>query len=154
MIELLTDELVKQTYMVPDFQHPTDAAVLAEKLIDLSEDPERCFFGVYLSQRFIGVIHQTDASEDRIEVGYALHPLYHNRGYCTEALRAVIAHFFTCGFREVVAGAFSDNLSSIRVMVKSGMRPMSRREELAYRGRNHSCIYYSIRRGDASHENL
>ena len=114
LVELLTDDTVKQTYMVPDFASPAEAAKLAEVM------------------------------EDRIELGYAILLHYHNQGYGTEALRIAIGYCFDHGFREVLAGAFEENLASIRIMMKNGMQKLDRQDWIAYRGKTHMCVYYSI----------
>ena len=146
LVELLTDDMVKQTYMVPDFSNRQEAEKLANRLITLSEQEERHVAGIYFEDALIGVLNETESTDDWVEVGYAVLPRYHNRGFCTEALRAAIAYFFGKGFREVLAGAFEDNIASIRVMIKSGMKRLERREEITYRGRMYNCVYYSARR--------
>lgn len=146
VVELLSDETVKQTYMVPDFPNRQEAEKLANRLIALSEQEKRHVAGIYFGDALIGVLNETESTEDWIEVGYAVMPRYHNQGFCTEALRASIAYFFAEGFREMLAGAFEENLASIRVMIKSGMEKLERREEIEYRGRIHNCVYYSVKR--------
>lgn len=146
LVELLTDDVVKQTYMVPDF--PTRAAVenLAEKLRLLSGQKGRYVVGIFLGQTLIGILNETEVSDSRIELGYALLPQYHNCGYGTEALSGTIGWLFDHSFEEVVAAAFEDNEASIRVMKKSGMTRLGRQEEVAYRGKLHCCVYCSVRR--------
>ncbi|MBR5126315.1 MAG: GNAT family N-acetyltransferase [Oscillospiraceae bacterium] len=146
VVELLTDDMVKQTYMVPDFHSRQEAEKLANWLIALSEQEERHVAGIYFGDALIGVLNETESTEDWIEVGYAVLPRYHNQGFCTEALRAAVGYFFSKGFREVLAGAFEENGASIRVMIKNGMEKLNRREELEYRGRMRNCVYYSVKR--------
>lgn len=146
LVELLTDDVVKQTYMVPDFPNREESKKLAQRLITLSEQEERHVAGIYYRDSLIGILNETESVDDRIEVGYAILPRYHNQGYCTEALRGEIGYFFAHGFREVLAGAFAENTASIRVMIKSGMTKLDRRDEIEYRGRVHRCVYYSIKR--------
>lgn len=146
LAELLTDEQVKQTYMVPDFSARAEAEALARRLMDLSGKPERHVAGIYWGDALVGILNETESAADWIEVGYALLPRYHDRGFCTEALRGAIEWFFDRGYRQVLAGAFEENAASIRVMEKSGMTRLNRREEIAYRGRVHACVYYSIGR--------
>ena len=146
VVELLSDETVKQTYMVPDFPNRQEAEKLAQRLITLSEQEERHVAGIYFGDALIGILNETESTEDWVEVGYAVLPRYHNRGFCTEALRAAVGYFFGKGFREVLAGAFEENGASIRVMIKSGMKRLERREEITYRGRIHNCVYYSVKR--------
>ena len=146
LVELLTDDVVKQTYMVPDFPDRAAAEKLAQRIRGLSENPERYVAGIYLCGQLIGTLNETEKTEERIEVGYAILPRYHNKGYCTEALRAVIGDLFDRGFRQVVAGAFEENIPSLRVMEKSGMTRQDHTDELEYRGRVHKCIYYAATR--------
>lgn len=146
LVELLTDDVVKQTYMVPDFPNRKEAEKLAQRLITLSEQENRHVAGIYYGDSLIGILNETESLDDRIEVGYAILPRYHNKDYCTEALRGAIEYFFANGFREVMAGAFEENVASIRVMVKSGMKKLDRRDEIEYRGRVRRCVYYSVKR--------
>lgn len=146
LTELLTDHTVKQTYMVPDFAARKEAEALAQRLIDLSGKPERHVAGIYWGSALVGILNETESAADWIEVGYALLPRYHGRGFCTEALRGAIGCFFDEGYRQVLAGAFEENAASIRVMEKAGMTRLNRREEILYRGRAHVCVYYAIGR--------
>ena len=146
LMELLTDDVVKKTYMVPDFPDREAAAGLADRLIQLSRQERPYVAGIYLGDALTGIINETDATEQEIEVGYALLPRYHNCGYATEALRGMIRFLFDAGFSEIIAGAFEENGASIRVMIKSGMKPIDRREKLNYRGKDHECVYCAIRR--------
>lgn len=148
LTELLCDETVTRTYMVPDFACPTEAMPLAERLMALSESDDRLVAGIYAGTELIGILNETESNAESIELGYALLPRYCNRGYATEALRGAIGHCFARGFREVRAGAFEENLPSIRVMVKCGMKKLPLTEEIPYRGTPHTCVYYSITKED------
>jgi RimJ/RimL family protein N-acetyltransferase len=69
------------------------------------------------------------------DLGYTLDPAYAGHGYATEAARAMVDHAFdVLGARRVTAGAFADNLASVRVLEKLGMR----REEHAVRDSWHA----------------
>lgn len=142
LADLFTDELVKQTYMVPDFPNRADAIKLASRVQTQSHDPSRHVAGIYLGSDLIGLLNETERQDDHIEVGYALLPKYHNQGYCTEALRGAMDFLFRQGFRRVVAGAFEGNAASIRVMIKSGMTKMDHQDTVDYRGKTHTCVYY------------
>ena len=144
LTDLLTDAVVTSFYMVPDFPNREDARKLARRLMELSYQEERRVAGIYLGSALIGILNQTDAQGDRIELGYAILPQYHNRGYGTEALKGAISYCFRLGFREVLTGAFAENTPSIRVMVKCGMQKTDLQEEIPYRGKTHECVYYSI----------
>ena len=146
LADLLSDEIVKKTYMVPDFPTREDALKLARRLMDLSTQEDRRVAGIYLGENLIGILNQTDATQESIELGYALLPQYHNHGYATEALRGAIGYCFSIGFHEVTAGAFAENPASLRVMIKSGMKKIHRIDEIPYRGKTHTCLYCAIRK--------
>ena len=146
VIDLLTDGVVKQTYMLPDFQSREEAVKLFERLKDLSMREDRYVAGIYLGQEFIGILNETEVSGSNIELGYAILPEFHNHGYGTEALTGAIAYLFDHGFDEITAGAFEENQASLRIMVKSGMTRLDRQEKIEYRGKVHPCVYYSIRK--------
>ena len=146
LADLLSDEIVKQTYMVPDFPRRQEALNLAQRLMELSKQEERRVVGIYLGETLIGILNQTDATQDSIELGYALLPQYHNQGYATEALRGAIGYCFSIGFQEVVAGAFSENVASLRVMMKAGMQKIDHTDKISYRGKTHTCLYCAIRK--------
>ena len=139
---LFMDEVVKQTYMVPDFSDLSAAETLAKRIMALSQDPSRYVAGIFLGDRCIGLLNETERQEGSIEVGYALLPAFHNRGYCTQALKGVIDFLFSEGYSQVLAGAFETNAPSIRVMEKSGMKPLDKQDEVTYRGKTHRCVYY------------
>lgn len=141
---LLTDDVVKKTYMVPDFANREEARKLAGRIAAMSEDPQRYVAGIYLEGRLIGMINETDRNGTAVEMGYALLPRYYNQGYCTEALGGVIGYLFEQGFERVVAGAFEENRASLRVMEKSGMTRTEHTDQVEYRGKTHRCIYYQI----------
>ncbi len=144
VIDLLTDDRVKAFYMVPDFPSREDAVSLFERLKGLSLEDDRLVAGIYLDGAFIGILNETEIQDKRIELGYALLPKFHNRGYCTEVLTAAIQYLFDRGFAEIVAGAFEENVASFRVMAKSGMKKIEQQDEIEYRGKVHRCVYYSI----------
>lgn len=143
LAELLTDEMVKQTYMVPDFSARKEALPMADRIRSLSENPDHYVSGIYLDQQLIGLLNETDIQGDRIELGYAILPRFHNRGYGTEALTGAIHYLLSQGFREVLTGAFEENAASIRIMAKSGMAKLERQDIVTYRGNAHRCVYYS-----------
>ncbi|MFB9852714.1 GNAT family N-acetyltransferase [Micromonospora andamanensis] len=57
------------------------------------------------------------------ELGYIFDPAYGGRGYATEAATAMVAYAFDrLGVRRITAGCFADNLASVRLLEKIGMR--------------------------------
>jgi RimJ/RimL family protein N-acetyltransferase len=144
IFHIMTNESVKQTYLVPDFTSKEQGLKTANRLIALSHDSKHCVLGVYLGEALIGFLNEVEMENDSIEMGYVISPAYQNQGYATEAFGAVITYLFSRGFREVIAGAFAENLSSIRVMEKCGMKRMAKRADIEYRGKLHRCVYYAI----------
>ena len=60
---------------------------------------------------------------DVAEVGYSTVAAYRNHGYATEMLRGLIAWAFQeQGIKVIVAECFDDNIGSIRVLEKAGLR--------------------------------
>ena len=146
ILALLTNEQIKQTYMIPDFHSPEQAEKMFHRFQELSLSEDRYVAGMYLNNALIGFLNDVGIHDHEIELGYVVDPRYHNQGYATEALKAVIAHLFRQGFRQISAGAFEDNPASIRVMVKSGMTLLDKTEDMDYRGVTHHCVYYSIQK--------
>ena len=144
--ELFTNEEVRKTYMVPDFKDENAFLKTFYHLQKLSLDEDGYTAGIFLGEELIGLFHKVEINGSSMEVGYAIHPSYHNQGYATEALRAGIAYFFEKGFSEVYAGAFKTNLASTRVMEKAGMRKTNMKASVDYRGKTYPCVYYSVRR--------
>ena len=143
-LDILTDPVVAKTYMLPEYAAREDAIPLFLRLMALSQSQERLVVGIYLQDHLIGWINDTEQKDDSMEVGYVLHPAYHNQGYMSEALTAAIAELFAKGFRQIKAGAFEENVASIRVMEKCGMTRLEQQDEVEYRGKNHRCVYYAI----------
>ena len=145
LIDILTNDIVKQTFLVPDYPERAQYEKMFDRIRSDSLSPEHYAGGIYLGDTLIGVLLDVEVNDGAIEMGYALHPKYHNQGFCIFVMRAVISYLFAKGFREVVAGAFSDNAASIRVMEKCGMEKIDRTDPIDYRGKTHTCIYYAIR---------
>ena len=83
-----------------------------------------------------------------IKTGYTVAPEFQGRGYATEAVRALVAYAFDRLDAEVVrAYASVENLPSIRVAEKVGMRLVERLEELDGGDVWHG-VRYELRRED------
>ena len=144
MMEMLTDSLIKKTYMIPDFDCEEQVIRLFRRFQELSLNKERFVVAIDLDGQLIGFMNDTGIKDDYIELGYVIHPKQHSKGYCTEALKGAIGFLFEKGFRTVGAAAFEDNIASRRVMEKAGMKLLEKTENIEYRGVNHRCACYSI----------
>ncbi len=59
--------------------------------------------------------------DQNAEIGYVMARRYWNKGYTTEAVKAVIEELFRCGYTVVCGRRHTDNPASGRVMEKCGM---------------------------------
>ncbi len=67
-----------------------------------------------------------------VEIGYGIVPSRQRRGYATEVVRAMVADVIDLeGVQSVIATVDLDNVASIRVLEKSGMKLSGRTEEQA-----------------------
>ncbi len=144
MLRLLTDSKIKETFMIPDFDCREQVLRLFLRYLDLSRSAERIAGAIVLDGQLIGFFNDTGIKDGYIELGYVIDPAFHNQGYMTEALTALISYLFEQGFTEIAAGAFVENPASLRVMEKAGMVRQSKEADIEYRGIVHHCAYYHI----------
>ena len=146
LIELLTNPEITSTFMVPEMESRSRAEELVRKLLVFSQtyDTKHLEYGIYLNENMIGFVNDCGAEDDEIEIGYVIHPQYQGHGYAAEAVHAVIAELREMGFRKVIAGYFSENTASLRVMEKCGMQKTTITDEEDYRGKRHICRYCEI----------
>ena len=146
VLDLLTNETVGKTYMLPQYQNREDAIPLFERLVALSRDESRFVAGIYWEDRFIGMMNDTEIKGTQIAMGYAYLPAFYGRGFATEAFKGTIEFLLSHGFETVLAGAFSENTASIRVMEKCGMTRQEYTDEIPYRDKTHTCLYYAAQK--------
>ena len=93
----------------------------------------------------IGVI-ETDEERKAAEIGYVLSYSHWNKGYATEALKAVIDTLFCKGFAVIEADCHVDNPASCRVMEKCGMSFLRNDKEAVKSDSDELCdvIWYQI----------
>lgn len=93
-------------------------------------------------------ISPADGEPGVVKVGYTMSPSVQGRGYATEAVGALIDYAFeTLGADLVRAYASADNLPSIRVAEKVGMRLVERFEH-----REDDEIWYGVRYERGRHD--
>ena len=149
MLEILTSNLVNKTYMLPDFETSEAAIPLFNRLMMLSNDTQRFVRCIALDDTAIGFLNDVEIKDGFIELGYVIHPAYHNRGFMTAALNTAIKELFRLGYQTVHCGAFKENAASIRVMEKAGMVRISKTEDIEYRGKLRHCVFYEKRNEEA-----
>lgn len=79
MVELLKNETVTKTFMVPDYPSEEDYQRLFRRMQEDSRAEDRYAGGVYLDDQLVGLLLDVEVTERSVELGYALHPDYHNR---------------------------------------------------------------------------
>ena len=77
----------------------------------------------------IGSLGSHPVSETEAELGYGILEPWQNRGYATEATRALIEYLFRAGRQRIRAQTFPHLEASQRVMQKCGMRPAGAGDE-------------------------
>jgi len=146
LVELLMNEQISKTFMIPLYETREQYVELAQKLIDFSspEDEKHLEYGIYLNGNAIGFVNDCGFNDEAIEIGYVINPEYQGQGYATEAVQAVINQLWTMGFKKIIAGFFEENIASFRVMEKCGMTLNGESDYEEYRGVNLKCIYCEI----------
>lgn len=87
------------------------------------------YAAAYEAERFVGWFHLRPSVVDEtvLEVGYRLRQDAWGRGLATEGAKALVAYAFdTLGWSAVDGCAMPDNLASIAVLKKCGMREAER----------------------------
>ena len=144
-IDIICNEEVSLTYMVPIFKDKQEIINLFNRFIKLSNDENRFVYGIYLNNKLIGLINDVQINNDEIELGYVISPTYKNNGYATEALSNCINTLFDIGYKVVKTGAFKENKASIKVMEKCNMIKTNIIDKITYKGIEHECVNYEMR---------
>jgi RimJ/RimL family protein N-acetyltransferase len=86
-------------------------------------------------------LNPADGEPGVIKIGYTIAPAFQGRGYATETVSALIAYAFDkLGADVVRAYTDAENVASIRVLEKSGMRLVER-----YEGREGNEVWTGLR---------
>jgi RimJ/RimL family protein N-acetyltransferase len=123
LARIADEEVVKNLAKAPWPYTADDARYFASK----EQDRRLPHFFVTLPTssepaRIIGCVGLAQ-DEGEIELGYWFARDHWGKGFATEAARAVIGLSRTLGHRKLVAGHFTDNPASGRVLRKAGFKP-------------------------------
>ena len=77
----------------------------------------------------IGTLGSHPKGPKEAEIGYGILEPWQNKGYATEASRALLNHLFQLGLQRIRAQTFPHLTQSLRVMQKCGMQPSGPGEE-------------------------
>ncbi len=104
------------------------------------------------SGKMIGTCGFTEIYEKelRAEIGYVLSPLFHKKGFGSEAVRKVLHYgFFTLGLEKVSARFMGDNLASKKLLEGFGFFDDTKGKETIYKRGKKQIIYtYSLLKND------
>jgi [ribosomal protein S5]-alanine N-acetyltransferase len=87
----------------------------------------------------IGTLGSHPKGPNEAEIGYGILEPWQNKGYATEATRALLNHLFQLGLQRIRAQTFPHLTPSLRVMQKCGMQSAGPGEE-------EGAISYAIER--------
>lgn len=102
------------------------------------------------SPRLVGACGLGDQDGD-VELGYWIARPYWGLGYASEAAKAVVGIARALGHERLIAGHFTDNPASGRVLRKAGFRPTGRTEQRYSKGRRQlaqSVLYERLLTGE------
>jgi len=123
MVDMVGEwEVARRLARVPYPYTRADARQFLEEVI-----PQEAIWAILQrpTLRLVGMIGLSPIADDGsvAELGYWIGMPFWGRGIGTEAADAVLYHAFnTLGLSEVVAGCFTDNPRSLRVLTKLGFR--------------------------------
>lgn len=87
MIELLKNPIIKQNYIIPDFTSIREGEEYFLKLLRYSHSLQHYERGIYLNQKLIGFVNDVSIEDKTIEIGYVIHPDYHQQGTRQKCLK-------------------------------------------------------------------
>lgn len=156
----LSDERVSDNRVSAAHQSVSETKERMNRILSDYESEEFCYWAIKLKEsgELIGEIDLYDMEEatGNCEVSYSLGYRWWNKGYGTEALRAVVEFGFTkMKLHKISAAHNTDNPASGRIMNKAGMmqegtiRDMIRNSKNQYK----DCAVYGILQEDYFSEN-
>jgi ribosomal-protein-alanine N-acetyltransferase len=113
-------DVARMTARIP---HPYSLAQ-AEEWIGRATQASETVFAIVYQDALIGCTGYMAEDDGRAELGFWIGKPFWNRGFATEATRAVASRAFVCGeIHTLSAGHFMDNPASGRVLEKLGFTP-------------------------------
>lgn len=103
MVEILCNEEIKETFMIPDFETREEAESLFFKLKEFSVSDSHFEYGIYLKDRLIGFLNDCEINDTMIEVEFAIYPEHKGNGYASEVLKVAIDEPFRTAHNHVTA---------------------------------------------------
>lgn len=85
-------------------------------------------YGIYLDKKLIGTVGIHPSSSGNNSLGYALNRTYWHNGYMTEAVRAILEHYFK-DHEVIFATTFTNNIRSQHLLKKVGFKFIVEKEK-------------------------
>jgi RimJ/RimL family protein N-acetyltransferase len=118
-----TEEEIRQYVDLQTSYQPFEKDKVFELAVERQEDG-----------KVVGLLGTIRRDHRQAEIGWGLGVEYRGQGYATEAARAFIDYGFdSLGLHRIYADTTSDNLASVRVMERLGMRREALLRESVYR---------------------
>ena len=118
-------EIAATTLFIPHPYEEKDAREWISTHAHAFQEDKAAIFAIVINsnKQFCGAIGLgIDRENDRAEMGYWIGKPYWNKGYCTEAAKAILRYgFTTLKLHRICADHFKSNPASGRVMKKIGM---------------------------------
>lgn len=127
-----------------------EADMILDKVVQFCLENKRYLFAIELKEthEVIGMILQCSSPSptfNNTEIGYALGRKYWNKGYATEALKAMLDFTFTTGVNKIYVSHLVGNDASKRVIQKCGLTFEARRkEDIHYHEQYYDVDYYYL----------
>jgi RimJ/RimL family protein N-acetyltransferase len=131
-----------------------DVRAFVQRFLDWQQEIPRSKIQLAVTLRRTGTLignvglRQSTPAAQEAEIGYEIAPTSWGCGYATEAARAMLTFgFSTGGLQRIHAYCIAENVASVRVLEKLGMRYEERlyRHE-RFKGRWWDVLRYSLRR--------
>lgn len=137
--------------MTGTIPHSYSEQMAAKWIGEVLKGEEGVVFMIERDGQSIGCTGYRAFGADHGELGFWLGKPYWGQGYATEAVAALIAHAFDAdGFDYLLAGYFSDNPASGRVIEKLGfVQHGGELRDSAARGEKAHCTTYRLTRDQA-----
>jgi len=128
-----------------------EAIAFIDKILKRIEENESMYWAITLKENdlLIGTVCLWNFAEEQAlaEIGYELHPSYHNKGLFTEAVAAVTKWAFgTVGLKIIVAMLMEGNIKSVKVLLKNNFKLASNVDDLLVR--EEGAIVYCLSEKD------
>ena len=145
------DRQVQNDYGEPVYKTIEATSELLNRYINSYEKPETYRWGVFLKDEPDNCIGQVaffivDSHNEFCEVEYCIGKAYQDKGYTTEAVKAVTAYGFdVVGFNRIQVSCRHVNIPSKRVIEKCGFTyEGTLRQYFNHLGEFHDRLYYSM----------